>query len=251
MKRIRNLLVIFTFSSVLMSLFLMVSCKKSISQQEAEPEDMSYNFANCGGKRIFLFGHYGVEYPANSGNRAWICWYSASTTHLFGTPTSEETFELFLKSKPLHSKYISADSLVKRLASLDQGRTTLLWLTSAAAIAGCAVVTGATMGVGSAACALVAASPALYDVFGGDPSIGAAEAWRKLAEQKADTLAFMECNAMAAIAAESQLINSGKGKQNISNLLCPTPEQIIKKEKKLHIEGKQFSPADFVRLQKK
>jgi len=104
-------------------------------------------------------------------------------------------------------RYINSNTLTKRLSEIDKQRTTVVWLGTGLALLGCGVLAFGSGGLALAACTLLGSAPASYDVMGGDPSMGAGDAWRKMAEMSDSEIVKLECNATNTIMEQARLID--------------------------------------------
>ncbi len=190
--------------------------------------------ANCGGKRVFLFAH--VEPTIRGRNeKDWGCWYAGSTDQVFASPNQQELAKIFSSTKPVVRNYVNLNTLTKRLMDVDSQRSTVLWLGVGVALLGCGVATAGTFGIALAGCALLGSAPAMYDVFGGDPSQGASEAWKKFADMKPEEMSRLECNAVKTISEQARFIDLGALPKNegASRAPCPSVKTVIAKNQKI------------------
>lgn len=206
------------------SVAVFASCiVRSPQTQDSMPESEFIQMqSNCGKTRNFLFAHVEEKIPGRN-EKNWGCWYAASTDKVYGTPSESELKSLFARAKPLVRNYVNLNTLTYRLNDIDQQKSTVLWLGIGVAMLGCGVATGGTFGIALSACALLGSATAGYDVFGGDPSQGASEAWRKMASMSDSEVAQLECNAVQTISEQARLIDKGGLLRNegASRASCP------------------------------
>ncbi len=203
--------------------------------------------ANCGQNRNFLFAHIETSLPGRS-QKDWGCWYAASSNQVYATPKQNELQKMFSTAKPIAGNYINLNTLTKRLADVDSQRSAILWMGVGVALLGCGVATAGTLGLALAGCAMLGASPAVYDIFGGDPSQGAAEAWRKLAEMNPNDVSKLECNAIQTISSQIRFIDRGGllRSEGASNVRCPSAKSILAKN--TSVRGGQAGPHEVKNL---
>ena len=128
------------------------------------------------------------------------------------------------------------------MADIDKQRTAILWLGSGLAILGCGIAAAGTGGLALAACALLGSATASYDMFGGDPSQGAAEAWKKTSSMTDKDIIAMECNAVSTIMEQARFIDRGGlvDREGASTTPCPSVKKLI--ERTDGIVGVQAGP---------
>jgi hypothetical protein len=211
---------------------LLSSCiiKTSETQDSMTESEFVQLHANCGENRNFLFAH--VESSIRGRNeKDWGCWYAGTSKQVYATPKDEDLLKIFATAKPINKNFVNLNTLTRRLADVDSQRSAVLWLGAGVALIGCGVATAGTLGVALAGCALLGSSPAIYDIFGGDPSQGASEAWRKLADMKTDEIAKLECNAIKTISEQIRFIDLGALPKNegASRASCPSAKAILGK----------------------
>lgn len=179
--------------------------------------------SNCGETRTFLFAHVQPTLKGQS-KKDWSCWYAAKSPRVYGQPTQDEMQTMFAQAKPVVWKYINSNTLTRRLVEMDRQRTTVVWLGTGLALLGCGVLAIGSGGLALAACTLLGSAPAAYDVMGGDPSMGSAEAWRKMAEMSDSEIMKLECNSTSTIMEQARLIDRRvlpKG-EGASSTPCPS-----------------------------
>ncbi|MEN9811201.1 MAG: hypothetical protein RLZZ488_2768 [Pseudomonadota bacterium] len=212
------------------------SCIKSALQTQDSMTESEFVqlHANCGGKRVFLFSNVETTIAGRK-EKDWGCWYTASSDKVFATPSDSELRALFSNARPVVRNYVNLNTLTKRVADVDSQRSTVMWLGVAVAMVGCGVAAGGTFGIALAGCALLGAAPASYDVMGGDPSIGAGEAWRKLSEMTPAEVTKMECNATKTIAEQARHIDLGGllRSEGASKVPCPSAKTLLSKYDKI------------------
>lgn len=212
------------------------SCIKGTPQTQDSMTESEFVqlHANCGGKRVFLFSNVETTIAGRK-EKDWGCWYAASSDKVFATPSESELRTLFSNARPVVRNYVNLNTLTKRVADIDSQRSTVMWLGVAVAMVGCGVAAGGTFGIALAGCALLGAAPASYDVLGGDPSMGAAEAWRKLAEMTPAEVTKMECNATKTIAEQARHIDMGGllRTEGSSKVPCPSAKTLLIKYDKI------------------
>ncbi|NBX17814.1 MAG: hypothetical protein EBR09_10655 [Proteobacteria bacterium] len=223
-----------TLSLAFSSCFL----KKVETQDSMTESEFVQLHANCGPNRNFLFAHVEPSIRGRS-EKDWGCWYAGSSNQVFATPKQEELLSIFGASKPVSKNFVNLNTLTKRLADIDTQRSAILWMGVGVALVGCGVATAGTLGVALAGCALLGSTPALYDIFGGDPSQGAGEAWRKMADMKPDEITKLECNAVKTISEQIRFIDLGALPQNegASRVTCPSAKSVLTKT--ISISGQQ------------
>lgn len=190
--------------------------------------------SSCGTSRLFLFSHV-VPKLKDVQEKDWSCWYLAKSQRVFGQPTEEESREMFSQAEPVVARYINSNVLTLRLAEIDKQRTAIMWLGTGLALLGCGALAAGSGGLALAACTLLGSSPAAYDVLGGDPSLGARDAWRKMTELSDAEISRMECNAINNIVQQARLIDRkilpfGRGSSKKS---CPTAASLAKNSEKI------------------
>lgn len=205
------------------------SCVKTSTESDVMTESQIVKLqSSCGETRTFLFAH-SVQNLKGQTSKDWSCWYAASSPRVFGQPTDDELKKMFAASKPVVWKYINSNTLTKRLADIDKQRTSILWLGTGLALVGCGVAAAGSGGLALAACALFGSAPASYDVFGGDPSQGAAEAWKKMADMSDKEIVQLECNAVNTIIEQARFIDRGAltGREGASTSPCPSAKKLF------------------------
>jgi hypothetical protein len=215
---------------------LLSSCiiKYSETQDSITESEFVQLHANCGENRNFLFAHIESSIRGRD-EKDWGCWYAGTSKQVYATPNEDDLLKLFATAKPISKNFVNLNTLTKRLADIDSQRSAVLWLGAGVALIGCGIATAGTLGVALAGCALLGSSPAVYDIFGGDPSQGASEAWRKLAEMKPDEIAKLECNAIKTISEQIRFIDLGALPKNegASRASCPSVKAILAKNTKI------------------
>ncbi|MFZ9521678.1 MAG: hypothetical protein ACO3A4_14495 [Silvanigrellaceae bacterium] len=222
---------------LLSSLGLFSGCIfRNTETQDSMPESEFVQMqSNCGKKRNFLFAHVEEKIPGRN-EKNWGCWYAASTDKVYGTPTDSELKTMFTRAKPIVRNYINMNTLTHRLNDIDQQRTTVLWLGIGVAMLGCGVAAGGTFGIALSACALLGSATAGYDIYGGDPSQGASEGWRKLADLSESEVAKIECNAVQTISEQARFIDKGglMNNEGASRASCPRVSLLASSQDKIH-----------------
>jgi hypothetical protein len=227
--------------------FLMPSCIRSAETTEAMTESEIIQIqASCGDTRTFLFAYAQPSIKGQS-KKDWSCWYAATTNRVYGQPRQEEMKAMFAQAKPVVWKYINSNTLTRRLAEIDKQRTTVMWLGTGLALLGCGVLAIGSGGLALAACTLLGSAPAAYDVMGGDPSMGAAEAWRRMAEMSDSEIVKLECNATSTIMEQARLIDRRvlPKAEGSSNVPCPSIKSLIREGH--NIVGLQAGPEEIKR----
>ncbi|MEN9528492.1 MAG: hypothetical protein RI932_365 [Pseudomonadota bacterium] len=208
---------------------VMPSCIRRTATTEAMTESEIIQLqANCGDTRTFLFAH--VQPTLKGQNKKdWSCWYAAKSTRVYGQPNQEEMKTMFAQAKPVVWKYINSNTLTRRLSEIDNQRTTVMWLGTGLALLGCGVLAVGSGGLALAACTLLGSAPAAYDVMGGDPSMGAGEAWRKMADMSDSEIMKLECNATSSIMEQARLIDRRvlPKAEGSSNIPCPSIKTLM------------------------
>lgn len=238
--------------SVCISIFLLPysisSCIRSNQSNDAMTESEIIQLqSNCGNTRTFLFAHTQTTLKGQT-QKDWSCWYAAKSQRVYGQPTDEEMKKMFTESKPIVLKYINSNTLTRRLTEIDQQRTAVMWLGSSLALLGCGVLALGSGGLALSACAILGSAAAAYDVMGGDPSMGASEAWRKMADMSDKEIMKTECNAIGTIIEQARLIDrrvlpKAEGSSSIS---CPSTKSFL--NEKLKIAGVQAGPEEIKRM---
>lgn len=215
-----------TLSLAFSSCFL----KKVETQDSMTESEFVQLHANCGANRNFLFAHVEPSILGRS-EKDWGCWYAGASNQVFSTPKQEELLSIFGTAKPISKNFVNLNTLTKRLADIDTQRSAVLWLGVGVALVGCGVATAGTLGLALAGCALLGSTPAIYDIFGGDPSQGAGEAWRMMADMKPDEISKLECNAIKTISEQIRFIDLGALPQNegASRVTCPSAKSVLTK----------------------
>jgi hypothetical protein len=196
----------------------LVSCIQSESiSQPASDSTLAQIQSSCGAERLFLFSH---STPTLSGSKEkdWSCWYISRSSRVYGQPSEAESRKMLSEASPIVGRYINSNVLTSRLAEIDKQRKAIMWLGTGLALLGCGAL---------------GSSPAAYDVLGGDPSIGANEAWRKMAEMSDEEIVKMECNAIDNIVQQARLIDRkilpfGRGS---SKAACPSARSLLNEMK--------------------
>lgn len=210
-------------------LYVNTACVKTNTETDAMTESQIIKMqSSCGQTRTFLFAH---STPSLSGQskKDWSCWYAATSDRVFGQPSEDDLKRMFSDAKPIVWKYINSNTLTKRLSEIDKQRTAILWLGTGLALVGCGVAAAGTGGLALAACALLGSATASYDMFGGDPSQGAAEAWKKTSSMTDKDIVSMECNAVSTIIEQARFIDRGGliGREGASTTPCPSVKKLF------------------------
>lgn len=211
----------------------LVSCIQSESiSQPASDSTLAQIQSSCGAERLFLFSH---STPTLSGSKEkdWSCWYISRSSRVYGQPSEAESRKMLSEASPIVGRYINSNVLTSRLAEIDKQRKAIMWLGTGLALLGCGALAAGSGGLALAACTLLGSSPAAYDVLGGDPSIGANEAWRKMAEMSDEEIVKMECNAIDNIVQQARLIDRkilpfGRGSSKVA---CPSARSLLNEMK--------------------
>ncbi|MEY2986535.1 MAG: hypothetical protein RJB13_56 [Pseudomonadota bacterium] len=214
----------------LIALASFASCIRSETvSHPASDSTLAQIQASCRSERLFLFSH---STPTLEGSKEqdWSCWYISRSNRVYGQPNEEESRKMLAESEPIVGRYINSNVLTSRLAEIDRQRNAIMWLGTGLALLGCGALAAGSGGLALAACTLLGSSPAAYDVLGGDPSIGANEAWRKMTEMSDDEIMKMECNAIDNIVQQARLIDKkilpfGRGS---SKKACPSASSLLK-----------------------
>lgn len=227
-----------TFGAILFPLLTLAlpGCVlKTVEPQDSYTESEFLRLqSNCGGSRNFLFSNVETKIQGRN-EKDWGCWYAASSNKVYATLTDEQLRQTFSTARPIVKHYVNMNTLTKRLADIDSQRSTILWLGIGVAMLGCGVAAGGTFGLALAGCALLGSATAGYDIFGGDPSQGAAEAWRKMAAMTPEEVTKLECNATKTIAEHARFIDAGGllNKEGSSNVSCPSVKTLLSKYDKI------------------
>lgn len=224
------------------------SCiKKNLNNDAMTESEIIQLQSNCGETRTFLFAHTQQSIKGQS-QKDWSCWYAAKSTRVYGHPSDEEMNTMFAQAKPVVWRFINSNTLTRRLTEIDQQRTTVMWLGTGLALLGCGVVAVGSGGLALAACALLGSAAAGYDMMGGDPSMGASEAWRKMAEMNDKDIMKMECNATKTIIEQARLIDRRAifNAEGSSSTPCPSIKSLIAAKHK--IVGVQAGPEEIKKM---
>jgi hypothetical protein len=211
------------------------SCIRKASTTEAMTEsDIIQMQSNCGETRTFLFAHVQPTLKGQ-GKKDWSCWYAAKSTQVYGQPSEEEMKTMFARAKPVVWRYINSNTLTKRLSEIDKQRTTVMWLGTGLALLGCGVLAVGSGGLALAACTLLGSAPATYDVMGGDPSMGAGDAWRKMAEMSDSEIVKLECNSTNTIMEQARLIDRRvlPNAEGASSAPCPSVKELSSQNERI------------------
>lgn len=207
----------------------LASCiRKETAAEPASNSSLAQIQSSCGSERLFLFSH-SVQNVPESKDQDWSCWYISRSGRVFGQPSEAESRKMLSEALPVVGRYINSNVLTARLAEIDRQRTAIMWLGTGLALLGCGALAAGSGGLALAACTLLGSSPAAFDVLGGDPSIGAKEAWRAMADMTDEEIVKMECNAIDNIVQQARLIDRkilpfGRGS---SKKTCPSAKSLL------------------------
>lgn len=206
--------------------------------------------ANCGDTRTFLFAHVQPTLKGQS-RKDWSCWYAAKSNRVYGQPDQDEMKAMFAQAKPVVWKYINSNTLTRRLSEIDRQRTTVMWLGTGLALLGCGVLAVGSGGLALAACTLLGSATAGYDLMGGDPSMGASEAWRKMSQMSDSEITKLECNATSTIIEQARLIDRRilPNAEGSSTTPCPSAKSLLTNAQT--IVGVQAGPTEIKKFKDK